>query len=161
MWIKRILQNPQIPEFKDFIRKEQARKLKLDFNKLKLEVILDSQAELPFKKSLLIEWKHALVISYDWHWWHILSFDMLEDNTLFIKQIQWSKWKVSYKINTSIDSIWFYLDFFKINIVWQIDKIEVSKNPTWLENPWIFGDKDPFFRYILFQNRLNNILTNN
>lgn len=155
------LQKPHIPEFRDFAKWDQARKLKLDFNKLKLEVILDSQSELPFKKNLLIEWKYALVITYDWVWGYVLSFDENEDGSLVVKQIQWVKSKVSYKVSTSIDAVWFYLDFFKKNIVWQVSRVEVSENPNWLENIWDFIKKDPFFEYMFFQKRLNTILANN
>ncbi len=53
--IHAFLRDPHIPEFHHFVRPGQATKLRLDIDKLKLEVILDSKEKQPFKKEVLIE----------------------------------------------------------------------------------------------------------
>jgi hypothetical protein len=155
-----MLQNPIIPDFNDYLRIDQASRLRLDLNKLKLDVILDSFVWNTYEKHLQIEWKYALVVSYDWKGWYVLSFDE-HDDWLMIKQLQWWSSKVSYKINTSLKLIPFYIDFFKKNIIGKIKKINITTVPTWLENPSTVLCWDPYTRYIIFKTKLDNLLLNN
>lgn len=152
-----VLTNPEIPDFKQHIRQSEALKLKLDLNKLRLDIIMDSTLWNPFKKDILIEWKYALVVSYDWICWYVLSFDET-DNWIIIKQLQGASSKVSYKINTTLNSINFYLDFFKQNLIWKFWKFEISETPTWLENIWEFVNSNPFIRYTIFKRKLDKLI---
>lgn len=154
MDIKKILENSEVPNFENFIRKKEAEKLHFNVSKLKFDIFFDSLNWTPFKKQMVVDWKFLLTISYDWKVWYILWFDEIE-NWILIKQLQWAKNRISYKVNTSFDSLAFFINFFKINFTWKIGNYNIPNIPQWLENPWIFRN-DPFFRYMLFKNILNS-----
>lgn len=165
--VAQLLIESETPCFNNYIRPKEALKLQLDLTKLKFEIILDSQLGHHFEKSIQLDWKFALVITYDGKAGFVLSFDVLEDDWIIIRQLQWVKWwwrkKLWYKIYTSLDILEFYLKFFEINFILKwYNKIVVGESPPIIDNlsvSFIAKQLNSSTKYILFKTILDRIIS--
>jgi hypothetical protein len=95
--------------------------------------------ESELSSRLLLDWQYSLVIRYrkekDWKYYPAcaLSFD-LDENWIIINQLQWSKdKKISYKFNSSFNSVHFYIDLIEQTFSSKWIFVSVTPTPKWTE----------------------------
>lgn len=149
--LRSVLENPVIPDFRKLAIPWGVAKASVDFNKLACDVILDTWTWKWFVRNMDLDWDHSIVIKYDWVWAHALSFDLDDDWKLVVNQIQWSNSKYWYKVWVSLQVVRFYVEFFKLNVLWNISWFEVVKQPKWLDDDSIVLKWDPIAKYRDFE----------